>query len=276
MQCGQKAEAHAKFCKQCGAPLRQTPVPDEARGFVAAPEGRPADARPLRIEVEHGPVFTVAIIHLEDGQAVRAEAGAMVSMDPGVHLEARSEGGIWGGLKRVAAQESFSQSTYTAKNGPGSVTVAPDLPGDIVLVEMQGEKLIVQGSSYLAGHPSLRLDTQFGGLKGLLSGEGLFFLTVEGQGQLLLSSFGAIEARTLQAGEKLVVDSGHIVAYDATVDVKARTASPSLLNTLRSGEGMVAEYTGPGRVFLQSRSLASFMRRLLPVVQKAQVAGLFR
>ena len=156
------------------------------------------------------------------------------------------------------------------------MTLAPDLPGDLVLVEMQGERLIVQGSSYLAGHPALRLDTQFGGLKGVLSGEGLFFLTVEGHGQLLLSSFGAIETRSLASGESLIVDTGHIVAYDASVGVEVRTAGAGLMNTLRSGEGMVACYTGPGRIFMQSRSLASFMRRLLPIVQKASLSGLFR
>ena len=82
-QCGKPSPDNSRFCKHCGF------------RFNAEPEAQSYDERPLKVEVAHGPVFTVAIVTLEQGQLLRAEAGAMVSMDPGVHLEAKSEGGIW-------------------------------------------------------------------------------------------------------------------------------------------------------------------------------------
>jgi uncharacterized protein (AIM24 family) len=116
-------------------------------------------------------------------------------------------------------------------------------------------------------------------VRGMLSGEGLFLLTVEGTGLLLLSSFGAIHAKELGAGEEYLVDTGHIVAFEAGVNYRLEKASgktqgmggflKGMVQSAMSGEGFVCRYTGPGRIYLQTRQLAGFAHQLLPFLPRA-------
>jgi uncharacterized protein (AIM24 family) len=58
---------------------------------------------------------------------------------------------------------------------------------------------------------------------------------------------------TLNAGEVLTLDTGHVVAFDDTVTYAVRKAG-SWKSTLLGGEGLVTDFTGPGRVWMQTRS----------------------
>src|SRR5262245_34142774 len=144
----------------------------------------------------------------------------MVSMSPTIKLEAKmSGGGVFGAIKSAVGGESLFRTTFTADSGPGEVTFAPSSLGDILAVELTGNRMFVQPGSYLAGHPGLEIGVQ-GSMRGMLSGEGLFLLTVRGSGPLLLSSFGAIHMKRLAPGEEYIVDTGHIVAFEESVDYR--------------------------------------------------------
>jgi uncharacterized protein (TIGR00266 family) len=189
----------------------------------------------------------------------------MVSMSANVDLYSEMKGGVFGALKRAVGGESAFVSTFTAKAGAGEVTFAPGAPGDVAGIEMQGQTFMVQSSSYLAGDTSLQVDTKFGGAKSFFGGEGLFLLQISGTGLLLVSSFGAIHRRTLRPGEQYVIDTGHLVAWEAHMTYSLRKASKSgYLRSFLSGEGMVAEFTGPGEILLQTRNLAAFAGLLKP------------
>jgi len=83
---------------------------------------------------------------------------------------------------------------FTARGGPGEVNVwRRVLPAIIAAIELSNQTFFVQSSSYLAGDGSLTVDTKWGGAKSFFAGEGLFVLQVQGQGLLLVSSFGAIQ-----------------------------------------------------------------------------------
>lgn len=189
----------------------------------------------------------------------------MVSMSANVELYSEMKGGVFGALKRAVGGESAFVSTFTAKGGPGEVTFAPGAPGDIAGIEMQGQTFMVQSSSYLAGDMSLQVDTKFGGAKSFFGGEGLFVLQISGTGLLLVSSFGAIHRRTLRPGEVYVVDTGHLVAWEGHMQYNLRKAAKSgFFRSLLSGEGLVAEFQGPGELLIQTRNLAAFAGLLKP------------
>jgi uncharacterized protein (TIGR00266 family) len=122
----------------------------------------------------------------------------------------------------------------------------------------------VQSSSYLAGDTSLQVNTKWGGAKSFFGGEGLFVLQVSGAGLLLVSSFGAIHRKTLGAGERYVVDSGHLVAWEGHMQYQLRKATKSFFRSFLSGEGVVAEFAGPGEILIQTRNLAAFAGLLKP------------
>ncbi|MGI8813322.1 MAG: TIGR00266 family protein [Pyrinomonadaceae bacterium] len=259
----------AKFCGSCGftidlSPGRQTPRPTTGDVFRFDTDGR-GQGLGYSWEIEHKGAFALAVVNLQPEQSINAEAGAMVSMSANIDLSSEMKGGVFGALKRAVGGESAFVSTFTARGGMGEVTLAPGAPGDVAGIEMQNQTFLVQSSAYLAGDVTLETDTKFGGAKSFFGGEGLFLLTVTGSGLLLVSSFGSIHRKIIAAGERYVVDTGHLVAWEGQMQYDLRKAAKSgFLRSMLSGEGMVAEFSGPGEILIQTRNLAAFAGLLKP------------
>jgi uncharacterized protein (TIGR00266 family) len=232
----------------------------------------------VRHEILYQQSFSLAVVTLERGESIMAESGAMISMSPTIKLEAQmSGGGVFGALKSAVGGESLFRTTFTAESGPGEVTLAPSALGDILAVPLSGSRFFVQPGSYLAGDPRLNIGVQ-GSIRGMLSGEGLFLLTVDGSGLLLLSSFGAIHEKHLSPGEEYIVDTGHIVAFESSVQYQLEKATgktegiggflKGIVKSALSGEGFVCRYRGPGRIYIQTRQFPGFARQLIPFLPK--------
>ena len=258
--CGAPAEAGG-FCGRCGA---RVPANPPAAGTINLDTDGEGTGRGYSYHIEHQPSFSLAILTLQAEQSIMAEAGAMVSMSANVELQSQMKGGLLGALKRAAGGESAFVSTFTAHGGPGEVTLAPGTPGDIAAIELNNQSFFVQSSSYLAGDAGLTVDTKWGGAKSFFGGEGLFVMLVQGQGLLLVSSFGAIHRKRLQPGERYVVDTGHLVAWEGTTQYTLRKAAAGFFRSMVSGEGIVAEFTGPGELLIQTRNLAALAGLLKP------------
>jgi uncharacterized protein (TIGR00266 family) len=173
-----------------------------------------------------------------------------------------------GSLKAAVGGEALFASLFTAVGGPGELVLAPSSLGDVVRFDLSNQTILAQSGAYLAGDPGLTLSTQ-GSLKAMISGEGLFLSKISGTGVVFLNSYGAICERVLTAGETYKVDTGHIVAFEDSVTYKLRKAAKGLFSTLASGEGLVAEYSGPGKIWIQTRNLSAFAASLTPFIHKA-------
>lgn len=221
----------------------------------------------MEFTISNGPVFTILTIKMRTGEKIKAEAGAMVAMSPTIDLQAKASGkGLLGTLAVAVGGEALFGSLFTARQD-GELVLAPSVPGDVIHLKLNGETLFAQGGAYLAGAENLELSTQ-GSLRGMIGGEGLFLSKIAGTGDLFLNCYGAIIERTLAAGEAYVVDCGHIVAFQDTVEYRIKKAAAGLFATLASGEGLVAEYTGPGKIWLQTRNLKAFAGLLAPFMQR--------
>lgn len=217
----------------------------------------------MQTEILYGPAYSAAKVVLGAGETVRAEAGAMLAMSPGITMQTSTQGGVLKGLRRsVLGGESFFMNTYTAQSDGAELWLAPPLAGDVVSWPIQGG-LFVQSGSFLASSAGLEVDSSWGGSKTFFSREGLFILRVSGQGDLLLSSYGAIHAIDLQPGQSYTVDTGHMVAWTEGVGYAVRKVG-NWKSTLLSGEGFVCDLTGPGRIYLQTRSQDAFLDWLIP------------
>ena len=221
----------------------------------------------MDVEIVHRPDAAMGIIKLQANESLQAEAGAMVGMSGDVEIKTESRGGLMGGLKRaVLGGESFFLNTFTAPTG-GEVMVASPLPGDVVHYPMEGGTLMVQSGSYMASSMEVVVDTKWGGAKSFFGGEGLFLLRCSGTGSLVLSSYGAIQELELGPAEKYKVDSGHIVAFAEGMGYEVKKVG-GWKSTILSGEGLIVELTGPGKVMLQTRSPQGFLNWLLPQLPK--------
>ncbi|CAN5169331.1 TIGR00266 family protein [soil metagenome] len=285
-KCNAQLLPDAQFCGTCGLQMQSQPINYGQANYVNPPSAQreafnfDADnrgqGRGYTWEIKHPGSFALAIVNLQPQQSISAEAGAMVSMSSNIDLQSELKGGVFGALKRAVGGESAFVSTFTAQGGAGEVTLAPGAPGDVVGIEMRNQTFMVQSSSYLAGDTSLVVDTKFGGAKSWLGGEGLFLLEVSGTGLLLVSSFGAIHRKTLRSGEQYVVDTGHLVAWEGQMQYQTRKAAKSgFFRSFLSGEGLVAEFSGPGEILIQTRNLRAFAGLLKPFFPTQSSGGGF-
>lgn len=212
----------------------------------------------MRIELRHRPAHSLAVVHLDSGESLRSEAGAMVGKSTDVHVQTdgpfdKKRGGLLAGLKRsVLGGETLFTNNFTARSDGQTVHLAPALCGDMAVYDVSAGDLMIQGSSYVASVDQVHLDSRFQGLKGLVSGESLFFLHASGAGPVIINAFGAIEE--LQLDGELIVDTGHVVAFSAGISYTVEKASDGWISSFLSGEGFVLRLSGRGVLYLQTRN----------------------
>ena len=202
---------------------------------------------------------------METGEQVTCEVGAMIAMSQGFQVETTSRSGgakkgIMKGIKRMFSGENFFLNHFTA-NAANQSLIIGGLTGDVAQHQLDGGTLIVQRSSWLASDTGIEIDTTWQGLSsGLFSGEGMFWVRCSGAGTVLISSFGAIYAIDID-GEH-VVDSGHIVAFEETLNFKIGKANKSWVGTFMGGEGLICRFHGRGRIYCQSHNPPTFGEKL--------------
>jgi len=221
----------------------------------------------MEYEILYRPSYSLLKIKMEPGEAISAEAGAMVSMSSGIEMETNMKGGFFKSLKRsMLGKESFFINTFKAIES-GEVTFAPSLPGDIYAIELNNQTIYAQSGAYIASSPQITVDSTWAGATSFFSKEGFFLLKISGTGKVFLSSYGAIHEIDLEPGQKYIVDNGHMVAFAEGIGWKVRRLG-GLKSTLFSGEGIVCEFTGPGRILVQSRSEDAFLTWLIPKIPR--------
>ncbi len=212
---------------------------------------------------------SVLRVDLEMKETVKAESGAMVSMSSTLDIDGKMEGGFLKGVTRMMAGEKFFFQTVNATRGAGHVLLAPTIPGDIILIELDGTtEYNVQKDGFLASSDTVEINTQMQNLfKGLFSGEGFFILKVKGTGTLALNSFGGIHEVNLAQGEECIIDNSHLVAWSSTTQYKMEKAAKGWISSFTSGEMLVCRFTGPGKIYIQTRNAQSFagwLRQFIP------------
>ena len=223
----------------------------------------------MDVDIRHSPSFAAAHISLGPGEEIRAESGAMMATSAGVGITSSTQGGMMKGLKRsFLGGESLFVTTFTAPATGGWVDVAHHLPGDVITTSVTPDRpLSITRGCWLASASSVELDAKWGGFKNLFGGEGGFLIRAAGAGTVLLACYGAIDTIQLVAGETITIDTGHVVAFDPGVNSQLRKVATGVIQTLKSGEGFVFDFTGPGWIMTQSRNpsaLQAWIKSIMP------------
>ena len=223
----------------------------------------------MDVAIRHSPSFAAARVTLDPGEGIKAESGAMMATSAGVGITSSTQGGVMKGLKRsVLGGESLFVTTFTAPATGGWVDVAHHLPGDVITTSVTPDRpLSITRGCWLASASSVELDAKWGGFKNLFGGEGGFLVRAAGTGTVLLACYGAIDTIQLDAGETVTIDTGHVVAFDPSVNNQLRKVATGVIQTLKSGEGFVFDFTGPGWIMTQSRNpsaLQAWIKSIMP------------
>lgn len=222
----------------------------------------------MHAEIRNKPDYSSLHLVLGLGDQVVTEAGAMMGMSPGITLETNMQGGLLAAAKRALGGESLFLNTYTGTAAGQRLDLAPATPGDMEHVAMDGRGLMVQSGSFCACTPGVTLDTKWGGAKSFFGGEGLFMLRCSGRGQLWIATYGAMHIVDVVGA--YTVDTSHIVAFEETLTYQVRSLG-GIKSLFLSKEGLVCQFSGTGRLWLQTRSapaLASFLHPFRSVRSK--------
>ena len=246
---------------------QQQQVPMQPQGYGGAPQAG------TQYEITHGPSFAMLRVDVQPNQTIVAEAGAMVARHTQVGMEVKMNSGRGAGffaklkaflialIRKFVGGETFFVNHFSSQQG-GSVWLAPSMTGQITYRRMNGEKLVLSTGAYLASSGDIDMKMKFGGLRGLLAKEGAFFLEISGTGDLWFTSYGGIEA--IDCNGSYMVDNGHLVGYEGNLQFNIRSAGGGMMGFMASGEGLVCEFQGQGRIYIQTRNLGSLVSWITP------------
>lgn len=223
----------------------------------------------MKFDILGGSTFPMLRVYLDAGESIKAESGAMVAMTRALKLTGKMDGGFLKAIARKFSGESFFLQNIEAVDGAGWVMLATSAPGEIGQVKIEdGKSMIVQKNGFFAGSTGIEVSTKVQSLtKGLFSGEGLFVVKISGRGTAFLSTYGAMYTIDLPKGEDLLIDNGHLVAWDGDMKYEIAKGASSWTSSFTSGEGLACRFFGPGRVIIQTRNPVAFGAWLYPYIQ---------
>ena len=216
-----------------------------------------------------GTIMQTVVMHLRAGQTVYTETGALSWMQEGIRMDTNMRGGLGGILGRVFTGESLFVANFTAERDNAMIAFSAEFPGKIIPLNLaQGQSIIAQRDSFLVAEKSVNMAVQFQRRFGaFFGGEGLLMQRFEGPGTVFVALDGEVVEYTLNPGERLKVDTGHVALFEPSVEFSVELVK-GFKNILFGGEGLLfATLTGPGRVWLQSMpmsKLAGAIAQYLP------------
>lgn len=220
----------------------------------------------MQIEVSSSPAYAAAVCRLDSGESVFVERASMAALSGNVSVTATLGGAglVRGITRRLLTEQTLVVAKYTAGRGGGWVRAVPPFPGDVAVVDLaQTGPLKAQTGSVLAYAETVEMGTRASGGTPFLIHEGAVAVGLAGVGQVALSTYGGIEHLKLSPGEKLIVGTGHMVAWSADMRMKSGPLG-GVLKSVLTGEYWVGEFTGPGHVLIQTRNPAHLRGWILP------------
>lgn len=217
-------------------------------------------------------------ITLDPGEALVAEAGAFLFMEPGIEMETvfgdgtgRPDESFWDKVvasgSRALTGESIALTMFkNTDQTRRKVSFAAPYPGKIVPMDLAqlGGKIICEKDAFLCAARGVKVGMEFRSdiASGLFGGEGFILQKLEGQGMAFVHAGGCVFSRQLAAGETLRIDTGCIVGFQPSVKYEVKMIK-GIANMVFGGEGLfMATLTGPGTVWLQTLPFSRLAGRI--------------
>ncbi len=220
-----------------------------------------------------GTTLQAVRIMLKQGAMLYTETGAMAWMQDGINMNTNAAGGLGGMFKRAITGESLFVVDFTAQREGAEIAFASDFPGKILPINLaQGQAMIAQKQAFLVGEKTVEMSIMMQQKlsAGLFGGEGFILQKFQGPGTIFVALDGEIVEHTLQAGERLKVDTGHVAMFEPTVQFNIEMVK-GFKNVLFGGEGLfLANMVGPGRVWLQTMPMSKLAGAIMQFMPRAE------
>lgn len=218
----------------------------------------------MKYEIKGTP-FPAVICYLDAGEQMITEGGGMSWMSPNMKMETTTNGGLGKAIGRLFSNDKIFQNRYTSVGGNGMIAFSSCCPGEIKAIEIhQGEQIICQKSAFLASTSGVNMSVYFkkSVTGGLFGGEGFIMQKFDGEGLLFIEVDGSVIEYDLQAGEQLILDTGHLVMMSSSCKMDV-TAVKGAKNIFFGGEGLFNTVVeGPGKVMVQTMPIEKLSMNL--------------
>ncbi len=217
----------------------------------------------MQSEIKGSQAFAYVDVELEPGEALVSESDAMSSMDADLDMTASFNGGFFSALlKKFLGGETLFVSRFSNNtSAPKKLTLVQPVPGEVRCVELNDEEFHLQPGAFLACSEGVSLGLRWAGIVSFIAREGLFKLTVKGDGKVWYGAYGALLEKEIDG--EYIVDTTHLVAYEPGIDLKLQLAG-GIFSSLFGGEGLVTRVQGKGKIIVQTRSVSGLAAWLNP------------
>ncbi|MEN9491234.1 MAG: hypothetical protein RJA63_1683 [Pseudomonadota bacterium] len=222
------------------------------------------------------PIFTITgdidpFLHvsLRRGETIYCESNAMVMMEAPLDLTGSVQGGIFqAAMRRLANGESFFQQKIQATRGDGDCLLSPTMPGGLQVLNVGTHQYNLSDGVYVAATSDVKVTARMQSVgNALFGGTGGFFIgQSSGSGQLVVNGFGSLFMLNIQPDKEVIIDNGHVVAWDANLQYTLAASTnqrggmlSNLVGSATTGEGVVLRFSGAGQVLVCSRNRDGFV-----------------
>ncbi|WP_230659824.1 TIGR00266 family protein [Psychrobacter sp. I-STPA10] len=207
--------------------------------------------------------------NLKQGDSIFCEANAMVMMESNLELKGKLQSGLMQSLmRRFANDESLFQQQIEAVHGEGDCLLAPTLDGDMQIIDVGANQYTLSDGAFVAASKGVDIRANIQrNLGGAVFGDtgGFIIMQTHGTGQVVVSGFGSLFEIEVTPGKDVIIDNGHVVCWDSRLDYKLSVSTSkkkgfmgNIINSVTSGEGMVLNFSGTGKVVICSRNRDSY------------------
>lgn len=220
----------------------------------------------MRYQKSSDGAFSLVYVYLAAGEEIRIESGSMVYHNGQVELEGRmnsnGSAGVGGALKALGRSmtsgEGFFITTARGLTNNGYLALAPGKIGPVYELPIGQTQWYVNDGAFLAcdATVSYNMVRQSLGRAAFSGTGGLFVMQTAGYGQMLVSGYGELQEIYLDGSVPFVVDNHHVVAWESTLQYQLQVASGSF--GFKTGEGLVNQFHGVGKVLIQTRNASCF------------------
>ena len=212
----------------------------------------------MRYEIT-GDQLPVVVCHLQPGESMITERGAMSWMSSNMQMKTQATGGIGKAFGRMFSGESMFQNKYTAQGSEGLIAFASSFPGEIRAIQITPDHpIIAQKTAFLAAEENVELSIFFRKKlgAGLFGGEGFIMQKLSGNGTAFVEIDGSVVEYELLPGQTMLIDTGYLAMMEETVSMDIEMVHGAK-NVFLGGEGLFnTKVTGPGRVWIQTMPIS--------------------
>ena len=221
----------------------------------------------MKVEILNQPNTAIAHIQLAIDEEIVAQAGSVMIMSNQLKINTIMQRGSEkiadnkkNNAKNTSNEKFLFLNSFKAKETEGEIYLATPLIGEIFVHTMSKYKLIVRINSYLASSSKIEIFSGFDKFKSLFSNESNSWLSLVGEGTVLISAFGRVTEVDVEG--EYIINLENVIAFENSLNFKLIPSQSILFQSLIGNKENLCHFNGKGKVICQTHRTKAFTQML--------------